>query len=324
MMINNINLNLLQIFIKVYETQNMTKAAGQLFMTQSGVSQNIKHLEDFLGLSLFDRIKHRPVPTERAHQLYKVSKKIMGELEQTLLEVTGKERAFSGPITVGLPLEFGNNMVLPLLAKLGAEHENLSFHIKYGHAVEMNQLLMKGELDFAFVDEYNVDRQIKTEAILQEVLVLCCSEGYARSIPKILDKLGLELPKERGHYPNRAKFYEALEFVDYVEGAPVLKTWLRHHLGQDVALKVRASLMDVQGMSRVISEGLGVGILPFHVVERLEKEGHKLTIFKGGGKPLTNTISLAYLEGRSYSQSVIGVRNFLCENLLKNPSKKKN
>ena len=303
MIITNINLNLFNIFVKVYEAQSMTKAAELLFMTQSGVSQHIKHLEEEIGVALFDRIKQRPVPTEKAHQLYQVAQKMFHDLERVLLEITGKERAFSGAVNIGVPLEFGNNLVLPLLANIGHEHENLHFHIKYGNAVEMNQLLLHGDLDFAFVDEYNIDRQIKTEAILQEILVLCCSKMYHSTL------------KDR--ITHNAKFYGQLDFVDYVEGAPVLKMWSHHHLGGEVAFKVRASLMDVQGMSRMICEGLGVGILPLHVVERLGREGHDLFVFKGSGKPLTNTISLAYLEGRTYSQSVLGVRDLLRVGLKK-------
>jgi DNA-binding transcriptional LysR family regulator len=282
----------------------MTKAAEVLFMTQSGVSQNIKNLEDFIGVQLFDRIKQRPIPTEKGRQLYEVTKKMLGDLEHVLLEITGKERSFTGPVNIGLPLEFGNNIILPLLAKIGHEHSGLHFHIKYGHAGEMNQLLLKGDLDFAFVDEFNIDRQITTESIASETLVLCCSKYYQNQL------------KEK--FSHTAKFYEKLDYVDYVEGAPVLKMWFRHHLGQEIPLKVRASLMDVQGMSRVISEGLGLGILPLHVVERFARLGNDLFAFKGRGQPLTNTISLAYLDERSFSQGVLGVRNFLKESLKAN------
>ena len=71
MLIDKINLNLLRIFEKVYETKSMTRSAQELFMTQSGISQNIKHLEEILNLKLFDRIKQRLIPTEKATILYK-------------------------------------------------------------------------------------------------------------------------------------------------------------------------------------------------------------------------------------------------------------
>jgi DNA-binding transcriptional LysR family regulator len=42
MIIDHINLNHLRIFQSVYKTQSMTTAAGELHLTQSGVSQHIK------------------------------------------------------------------------------------------------------------------------------------------------------------------------------------------------------------------------------------------------------------------------------------------
>ena len=58
MLIDQLNLNQLRIFESVYRTQSMTQAAVELGLTQSGVSQHIRALEDVLGLSLFDRIKN--------------------------------------------------------------------------------------------------------------------------------------------------------------------------------------------------------------------------------------------------------------------------
>ena len=73
--------------------------------------------------------------------------------------------------------------------------------------------------------------------------------------------------------------------------------WFDHHLGsRRLKLNVRATVMDVQGMARLITCGTGAGVLPSHLVTKLEGEGHKLHVFKGCGKPLKNTISIAYLR----------------------------
>ena len=305
MLVEQLNLNLFRVFAAVFEQKSMTKAAGSLFMTQSGVSQNIKTLEDFLGLVLFDRIKQRLVPTTKAKFLYENCKSILTDLDRTLIDVTGREDLISGEVTIGLPLEFGNNIILPIISQMGNIYPGVSFKIKYGYATEFNKLLLTGELDFAFIDSYGVDPQIKTKEVISETLCLVCSTNY---LSKFQSGLGL-------------KFFQKLDYVDYEEGAPVLNLWLRHHLKvkHDLKLRIRASLMDVQGMSRVISEGLGAGILPLHVVRRLEREGHKLHIFNENKRPLKNTISLALLDGRTHIPAV----NIMIENILESLSKLK-
>jgi len=300
-LLSKINLNHLVVFQRVYEAKSMTKAAELLFMTQSGVSQHMKSLEDFLGVKLFDRVKQRPIPTHHADVLFGACLKSFTGLEEVLMQITGEEDFFHGEVRIGLPLDFGNNLVLPILAQLGAKHVNLSFKIKYGHAGEMNQLLLKGEIDFAFIDDFSVDKQINTEIVAIELLVLCAGEKYMHSL-KVKPS-------------NSEKFFSQLDYVDYVEGAPVLKLWFKHHFDHELPVRIRASLMDVQGMGRIITEGLGAGILPLHVVNRLEDVGQKIHIFKGSSSPLENHISLAFLNDRTFSKTVYGVRDHIVKSL---------
>jgi len=63
LLIDQLNLNHLRVFECVYRTGSMTAAAKELHLTQSGVSQHIKSLEDVLNFKLFDRIQQRLVPT---------------------------------------------------------------------------------------------------------------------------------------------------------------------------------------------------------------------------------------------------------------------
>ncbi|MDD5234360.1 MAG: LysR family transcriptional regulator [Syntrophales bacterium] len=52
----NFNLNQLKIFHTAAKLQSFTRAAEALCLTQPGVSKHIKDLEEYYGLSLFDRL----------------------------------------------------------------------------------------------------------------------------------------------------------------------------------------------------------------------------------------------------------------------------
>jgi DNA-binding transcriptional LysR family regulator len=306
MFLDSINIHSLRVFEAVYRHSNMTKAAEELHMTQSGVSQHIKNLEDNLGVVLFERIKQRPIPTSVASELARACLRHLHGLNRDLLSLTGHEEEVRGPVHVGLPLEFGNNLVLPLLARIGRQYPLVSFVIKYGHASEMNGLLLQGKLDFAFIDNYQVDRPLVTKRVRDEILCLCCSQDYFNHAIKSASSV-----------KNNEKFYATLDFVDYIEGAPVLNLWFEHHLKKSIDINVRASLMDVQGIGRIISEGLGAGILPLHVIERMQAQGKELYIFAGRGTPLLNTISVVYLDGRHQSRAATVVQDLLLAELSK-------
>lgn len=301
MIIDNLNLNLLRVFECVYRTKSMTKAAGELHMTQSGVSQNIKNLEEILEVKLFDRVKQRPVPTHKAHELFKGSSSCLYDIEKILADIKDTDPSLKGNVIIGVPIEYGNNVILPLLAKWGAKQPGITFKMVYGHASAMNSLILKGQLDFAFVDTFGLDKQIRSQKVADETLNLCASKDYVKS---------------RGPVSGNKKYFEDLDFIAYIDDAPVLKSWFKHHLKiQNFQGKVKASLMDVQGMAQMISAGFGVGILPTHVLTRFKEIGHQFHVYKGSGKPLQNAISVAYLESRTQSPAVEATLEYLISEL---------
>jgi len=299
MLIDKINLNLLRIFEVVYRTKSMTTASQELFMTQSGVSQNIRKLEDLLQVKLFDRIKQRPVPTNEAKHLFQVCSKGLIEIENALIEITGEEKELAGNISIGIPIEFGNNLVLPKLAEIGKKYPRIIFHLVYGHAASMNDLLLKGELDFAFVDDFKFDHQIQTKKIHNETLLLCALDDYVKS---------------QGPVKKNTSYFEKLDYVDYMSEALILKSWFKHHFKiSHPNLNIRAALMDVTGMGQLIKNGLGAGIIPQHVQKKLKRRGHNIYVFKGSGKPLHNPISIAWVDNRTQSLAVKEVFDFLVD-----------
>ena len=290
MLIDHLNLNHLRIFECVYRTRSMTKAAQEMHLTQSGVSQHMKTLEDVLEIKLFDRIKQRIVPTESAHSLYIKCKAALGDIEGILSEIKGERNELHGKVTLGVPIEFGNNVVVPHLAKFAKENPGLKFQLRYGFVTEMQDLILSGDMDFAFIDQFQTDSRIQTDKVFDEVLDLCATTEFMK--------------RQQGFKENKKNF-EDLVYVEYQPNEPVLRAWFQHHLGTHaLKLDVRATAMDVQGVARFILSGLAAGVIPSYLVERLEAEGHKLHRFKGSGTPLKNSISIAQLRGRSHSKVV--------------------
>ncbi len=301
MISNDLNLNRLWIFASVYRNKSMTLAARELHLTQSGISQHMKSLEESLGLKLFDRVQQRLVPTSASTLLFEQCRKSLEELNIVLEQVQVGKRQISGNVALGLPIEFANNRVIPLLAEFMAEHPNVTFTLNLGYASTMNDALLKGELDFAYVDSYRMDRRIVTKGVYREVLELCAHES---------------LVKELGPVKMHKKFLSKLEYVEYQEDSPLLKMWFRHHLkSRNMNLRIRARVMDVQGNARFIREGAVAGILPSYLVKKIQSEGQPLVTFKGSGKPLTNTISIAYLPGRTQSRAAQSVMDFLSKEI---------
>lgn len=278
----------------------MTRAAEDLHMTQSGISQHVQSLEEVLGKPLFDRAGRILMPTASARELQSVCDELLGRLESALGEVSGKSQGIRGVIRVGMPVEFGNNVILPRLCAFGELHPNVRFEIAYEYASRINEMLLAGRLDFAFVDEFAMDRRIRVTPLFSETLELCASAAYLKK-------------KKRPNTREDRAFFRGLEYVDYQEGEPILRGWFRHHFGDSrIPDAIRATVFDVQGISRLIQEGLGAGILPTHAIARFEGKGAaKLHVFRGKGTSFVNRIRLAELSGKTRSRAENELRDFL-------------
>jgi DNA-binding transcriptional LysR family regulator len=303
MITDQLNLNRLRIFAVVYRHASMTSASKELHLTQSGVSQHIHALEEALGLTLFDRVKQRLVPTSAAATLYSTCKESLDRLEGTISGLKGLDQGITGMVGIGMPIEFGNNLVMPAIARFTRKHPEVRFRIRLGLASEMDERLLSGELDFAFIDSFNMNQRITTAAVYDEILSLC--------IPRTLIKLN-------GPPRHKREYYEKLDYVEYQEGEPILRLWFAHHLGgAHPALNVRASVMDVHGVARLIAHGAGAGVLPSYLLPKLGKDSRAIVQFEGSGKPLKNTISLAYLRERSFSPAARAALEWLRDALEK-------
>ena len=69
----------IEYIVKIAETGSITKAAEQLFITQSALNQQLLKLEQSLGVKLFMRHKHDMTPTEAGKVYLKYGQHMLQE-----------------------------------------------------------------------------------------------------------------------------------------------------------------------------------------------------------------------------------------------------
>jgi len=302
MNINRLNLNGLRIFLVVYQSGSMTTAATQLHLTQSGVSQHIHSLEEELGKTLFTRLPRKIIPTSVAHEIYGAIHESFINLERRLAKVLDVKTIVAGQVRIGMPIEFGTNIVVPLLSQLGLKNPGISFEITLDYTSVLQEKLLKNELDFAFIDEAPKDNRISYQAVGSEKILLCTTPQYLSKHTKVV---------------YTSSYFESLDYVEYKGDEPILRRWMLHHLKRkNLKLNVRAHIMDVQGVAKFITSGLGVGALPDHVVDKIKHTGQELKIFEGKSKPLENEIRLAKLKKHPLSSACQLTLNELMQEFL--------
>jgi DNA-binding transcriptional LysR family regulator len=300
--LNKINVNQLKVFETVYRTKSMTLAAQELFLTQSGVSQHIKKLEEDLEVQLFVRNRQELFAYPEADRLYRACEKAFGELSQTLEQLQeSQELELEGTIRIGVPTEFGNNVIIPKISEWSHPFAKVKFDIVYGYGSHLTDLLQANQLDLAFVDSVKWHSGLKAQPVFEESLSLAVSHEY-------LKKRDLMFKSSK---PKIAQFMQ-LDYLDYEHQESILRLWFKHHFGKkNLPLKIRVWAMSVQGVASLIKQDMGAAILPDHVIEKVLKEGVSMHVFKGPKEILKNEISLVWMRKRPLPRAAEELRDFL-------------
>jgi len=116
----SLDLRSLAIFVKVAERQSFVRAAAEVGITQSGVSNAINRLEDQLGTRLLARTTRRVGLTEDGAAFFERCRQILGELEEAELVLKEARVRPSGILRLDMPVSFGRIKVVPLLGAFQA------------------------------------------------------------------------------------------------------------------------------------------------------------------------------------------------------------
>jgi DNA-binding transcriptional LysR family regulator len=124
------NLNELQFFVHVSQTQSFTGAAKRLGVPKSSVSRTIQRLERRLGVRLVERTTRRVALTEVGELYLNHCRRVMEEAEQADLAVGALQAKPRGTLRVGAPVAFARSILGPSMGEFLAMYPELRMHLQ--------------------------------------------------------------------------------------------------------------------------------------------------------------------------------------------------
>jgi LysR family glycine cleavage system transcriptional activator len=123
---------------------SFTRAADELFLTQSALSRQVKALEDALGAPLFER-KHRALAlTPAGAAFHREVTETLRALAVAAEQVTGRTR--EPGLTITTTVSFASLWVIPKLPAFRARHPNVEVYVSADdHVVDLD----RGDVDVA-------------------------------------------------------------------------------------------------------------------------------------------------------------------------------
>lgn len=166
-------LDLLRGFESAARHLSFTRAAGELFLTQSAVSRQIQALEAFVGVPLFERRHKALALTDAGQAYYRVVAQTLGELRDATRKL--RETRTGHVLTVTTTVSFAALWLVPRLARFRAEHPHVDVRISATH--EVLDLEREG-IDVAIRDCALADAPPDAQHLVGEHLAAMCSPAY--------------------------------------------------------------------------------------------------------------------------------------------------
>lgn len=168
------SLDLLRGFEAAARHLSFTRAAAELFVTQSAVSRQIKTLEERLGVLLFRRGNRELFLTEEGQRLYKSVREALQHIEQTVASLQRREAA---PVTVTASVSFASLWLVPRLQ----EFRRACPHVDVRIAADNRVLdLERSRIDLAIRYGRIDDMPAEGELLFGETIFPVCSPALLR------------------------------------------------------------------------------------------------------------------------------------------------
>jgi LysR family transcriptional regulator, regulator for bpeEF and oprC len=125
------DLRTLAVFVKVAERRSFVRAAADLGITQSGVSNAINRLEQQLGTRLLARTTRRVSLTEHGAAYFERCRQALGELEEAELVLKDSQLEPSGNLRIDTSVSFGRLKMVPLLGPFQAQYPHIKLRVTF-------------------------------------------------------------------------------------------------------------------------------------------------------------------------------------------------
>ncbi|WP_203300008.1 LysR family transcriptional regulator [Marinobacter sediminum] len=283
----------LRSFCTLVEVGHFTRTAERLHMTQSGVSQHVRKLEEQLELSLLMRQGKQFTLTDAGERLYREANVIVESLSDLERRV-GADPAFEGVVTIMSPGSVGLKLY-PHLLTLQQQHPGLVIDYRFAPNSDVERAIAEYRVDVGIMTKPASRDEVGFKPVGEEALLLVTPEGMEE--------------------PSWGELM-ALGFIDHPDGA--------HHagllLGANYSEFHHSNQFPSAGFSNQISlilepvsRGLGFTVLPAYAIEAFQQpekvQTHRLAT------PASETLFLSFRRNQPLPNRVSTVIDAMREGL---------
>ncbi len=242
----------LRYFVRIVELGSMGRAAQEMGMVTSALSQQITRLESELATQLLQRTSTGVMPTEAGIAFWRQAQLVLRHADDAIQ--AAQQARLSGQVSIGLAPTTASILALPFLDAMRSTYPDVRLHLVENLSGYLASMLQARQLDLAVVFQENDELAESAQLLLREQLVLICPRGMIRqrgkqalSFERLAD-VPLVLPSKK--HGLRALVDQGFN-----------RAGLRPTLVAQIAGRARLLDMDAAGRAATIQPGAALGRL---------------------------------------------------------------
>ena len=237
------SLRQLEIFVAISRTESVSRAAEELFLSQSATSTALGEFERQFNLQLFDRVGKSLRINEAGQRLLPRAVELLDRAKE--IEDLLDGHAGFGHMKIGATLTVGNYLATILVAKFLQEHPESRIQLQVHNTRTIVQQIANHELDLGLIegDCHHPDIEVETW-IADELVVFSAPDHPLAKQRKVSMEQLLQEP-----------------WILREKGSGTRETFDRAFHNHHAKLNIRLELEHTEAIKRAVESGLGIGCI---------------------------------------------------------------
>jgi DNA-binding transcriptional LysR family regulator len=278
----NYTLNQLQIFLKIVQTQSVTKASEELHLTQPAVSIQLRNFQAQFDIPLTEVVGRKIYITDFGLEIAEAAENIINQV----YAINYKTLAYKGQLTGRLKISIvstGNYVMPYFLTNFMQQHSGIELLMDVTNKNKVIKSLENNEVDFALVSILPNTLNVEKLDLLQNKLYLV---GNAETkFKKATDA---------------KEFFKDLPLLFREKGSGTRQTMESFIERNNLSVLKKMELTSNEAIKQALLAGFGYSIMPLIGIKN-ELNNNELQIIPIKGLPITTSWSLIWLKGKKHS-----------------------
>lgn len=288
----NYTFNQLRIFLKITQTQSVTKAAEELHLTQPAVSIQLKNFQDQFEIPLTEIIGRKIFITDFGKEIAVAAENILN----LVYEVNYKTLLYKGQLAGRLKISVvstGQYVMPYFLSDFLKQHDGIELMLDVTNKLKVVESLERNEVDFSLVSVLPNNLQVEKTELMENKLYVV-SNTKQKFGNKLYDK----------------SIFDLLPLIYREQGSGTRQTMEEFILKNNLPVRKKMELTTNEAVKQAVIAGLGCSIMPLIGIKN-ELQNGEMQIIPVKSFPIKSVWNLIWLKGKNHSLVAMSFLNYL-------------